>query len=181
VSETGDGSFTVQELVARAGISLHSFYQRFPSKDDLSLAIFEEATRIGTEHIARLAESKRTPLERLRVTIVAPISRGYQHPRRLSPSYIVSEDLRLRRSHARQVEKALLPYRRLIAGAIAAAQEAGNFSGIDPMDDAEMIHYLLMNRYHMLTEGLLEERTIPPDEALWDFCLGALRRRSGQG
>jgi len=178
-AERGDGSFTVQELVGRAGISLHTFYRYFPSKDDLSLAIFEESMRIGTDYIAQRAASERTPLERLRMTIVSPITTGFNHPRGLSPSYIVGEDLRLKRSHPKEVEAALVPYRHLIASAITAAQDAGEFSGIDPMEDAEMIHHLMMTRYHLLAEGLLIGRTTTPADGLWDFCIGALRRRSG--
>jgi AcrR family transcriptional regulator len=178
VAERGDGSFKVQELVARAGISLHSFYRYFPSKDDLSLAIFEESMRVGTELAAQMAASQPSPLERLRVTVVGPITPGWSHPRNLSAQYIVSEDLRLKRSHPREVEAALLPYTRLIASAIAAAQEAGEFPGIDPMEDAGMIHHLMMTRYHLLAEGLLDGQSGRPDEALWEFCLGALRRKA---
>ena len=36
---------TVQNVVDRAGLSLRAFYHHFPSKDELLLAVFEEAIR----------------------------------------------------------------------------------------------------------------------------------------
>jgi AcrR family transcriptional regulator len=178
-AESDDGTFTVQELVDQAGISLHSFYRLFPSKDDLSLAIFEEACRLGTEAIAGKAASETAPLERLRTIIVAPINGDFEHPRGLTASYIRSEDLRLRRSHPLEVHAALAPYRRLLTDAISAAQEAEEFSGIDPAEDAEMIHLLVVSRYHLLAEGAQVHWPRPSGDVVWDFCLAALRRYSG--
>ena len=45
MERTKGDSFTVQEVANEAGLSLRSFYQHFGSKDDLLLAVYEEAMR----------------------------------------------------------------------------------------------------------------------------------------
>jgi AcrR family transcriptional regulator len=177
-AESNDGSFTVQELVTQAGISVHSFYRIFPSKDDLSLAIFEEAMRLGTEAVAEKAAREPTPLKRLQAIAIGPISCDFVHPGGLQPSFIVAEDLRLRRSHPVEVEAALAPYRRLLIDAISSAQDAGEFSGIDPVEDAELIHLLVRSRYHLLAQSVAGDGAGPSDEVVWEFCLAALRRHT---
>jgi AcrR family transcriptional regulator len=172
-----EGAFTVQEVAARAGVSLHTFYRSFPSKDDLSMAIFEEAMRLGTAHIAAFAAAIAGPLAQLRRVITGPITEGFRHPRGLSAAFIVGEDLRLRRTHPREVEEALMPYRVMLAEKISAVQAAGDFRGIDAMEDAEMIHHLMITRYQLLTVGSLSSSDRTRAESLWDFCLGALRRK----
>jgi AcrR family transcriptional regulator len=174
VAETPDGTFTVLGVAQRAGISVYSFYRYFPSKDDLSLAIYEEAMRIGTEYFGQIASRGETPLERLRLTLVLSITPGIEFPRRLSPSYLSSEYLRLRHSHPREIEACLLTYRQFIAKAISDAQDAGEFSGIDPVADARMIQRLIIANYQVTAQGI----TGASDDEMWDFCLGALRRHS---
>ena len=63
-----------------------------------------------------------------------------------------------------EVHAALAPYRTLLAQAIASAQDAGEFSGIDPTEDAELIHMVMMSRYQLLAEGVKPERSRPPEE-----------------
>jgi AcrR family transcriptional regulator len=177
VASSDDGSFTLEEVVARAGISLHSFYRSFPSKDDLSLAIFEEINRVGTAALAKVAAEHENALERLQLIILAPLSDTFEdHPRGIRASFVVKEDLRLRRTHPSEVYAAHAPYRKLLADAIAAAQDAGEFSGINPIEEAELIHLLTGSQYHLLAVGLRADT--PPNQVLWEFCIGALRRNS---
>src|SRR5919109_5419284 len=69
----GDG-FTVQDVADEAGQSLRTLYQYFESKDDLLLAVFEEAMRTYARLIARAIEGLTDPLERLAGAMVAAIS-----------------------------------------------------------------------------------------------------------
>jgi TetR/AcrR family transcriptional regulator len=178
VAESGTGAFTVQDVVDRAGTSLHSFYRFFPSKDDLSLAIFEEVNLTGTAQIAEIAKAGKTAIERLRLTIVAPLQGTFRHPQGVARSFVVGEDLRLAASRPREMDAAFDPYRRLLAAGIDEAQVAGYFHGISPAEDASMIQRLQMSMYHLIAQGVPSVQTVSLDEALWDFCYGALRRRS---
>lgn len=73
--ERSDGAgFTVQDVADEAGQSLRTLYQYFESKDDLLLAVFEEAmgvyARIISDAIAKLDD----PLERLAGALLAAIA-----------------------------------------------------------------------------------------------------------
>src|SRR3954449_5343425 len=55
--------FTVQEVVERSGQSLRSFYQYFGGKQELLLALFEEAVRSTAEALRTKVEEEDDPLE----------------------------------------------------------------------------------------------------------------------
>ena len=64
---------TVQEVADEAGQSLRTLYQYFESKDDLLLAVFEEAMRTYARLIARAIVDFTDPLERLAAAMVAAV------------------------------------------------------------------------------------------------------------
>jgi AcrR family transcriptional regulator len=49
LAETGRTDFTVQEVVARSKTSLRAFYQHFPTKDELLVALLEEIMGQSTQ------------------------------------------------------------------------------------------------------------------------------------
>ena len=65
-------SLTVQEVADEAGQSLRTLYQYFASKDDLLLAVYEEAMRTyATAADRRSGRASRIRLERLAAAIIA--------------------------------------------------------------------------------------------------------------
>jgi AcrR family transcriptional regulator len=62
--------FTVQEVVERSGQSLRSFYQYFGGKQDLLLALFEEAVQATARHLQAQVDGIEDPLERLHCVVV---------------------------------------------------------------------------------------------------------------
>ncbi len=64
---------TVQEVADEAGQSLRTLYQYFASKDDLLLAVFEEAMRTYTKMIGRAIDDLSDPLERLAGALIAAL------------------------------------------------------------------------------------------------------------
>jgi AcrR family transcriptional regulator len=66
----GDG-FTVQEVADEAGQSLRTLYQYFESKDDLLLAVFEEAMTTYAQLIRAAVATLDDPLERLAGAVIA--------------------------------------------------------------------------------------------------------------
>jgi AcrR family transcriptional regulator len=79
LERTNGNSLTVQEVADEAGQSLRTLYQYFESKDDLLLAVFEEAMRtygrIMRDAIAGLDE----PVERLAGGIIASVRLAAVH------------------------------------------------------------------------------------------------------
>ena len=72
-SSGGGRPSTTQELVERSGCSLQTIYRYFPSKDQLLLAVFEEAVALGTELIRVSAAGRQDPLDRFRAIVAASI------------------------------------------------------------------------------------------------------------
>ncbi|MBL7498691.1 TetR/AcrR family transcriptional regulator [Frankia sp. CNm7] len=72
VLERSNGqSLTVQEVADEAGQSLRTLYQYFSSKEDLLLAVFEEAVRLYVQLIRTAVEGFDDPVERLAGTLIA--------------------------------------------------------------------------------------------------------------
>src|SRR5579862_7651468 len=70
VWDAGGPNFTVNQVVARAGTSLKSFYRCFTGKDELLVALFEDDARRGADALASMVDVEAEPLERLRVLVV---------------------------------------------------------------------------------------------------------------
>jgi AcrR family transcriptional regulator len=62
--------FTVQEVVEKSGQSLRSFYQYFGGKQELMLALFEEAVLSTAESLRALIAQEETALDRLHTFVV---------------------------------------------------------------------------------------------------------------
>ena len=62
--------FTVQEVVEKSGQSLRSFYQYFGGKQELLLALFEEAVLSTTESLRALVAKEDTARDRLHTFVI---------------------------------------------------------------------------------------------------------------
>jgi AcrR family transcriptional regulator len=71
LERTNGASLTVQEVADEAGQSLRTLYQYFESKDDLLLAVFEEAMRTYARIIRTAIADLDDPVERLAGGIIA--------------------------------------------------------------------------------------------------------------
>lgn len=173
--EQGRTSFTVQQIAERAGVALQTFYRYFPSKDDCLLAVFEESMVSGTAQIAASVGRIADPIVRLKSILTEPLTPDVEVGH-LTAELAVREHLRLYATYPREIERSLLPFRKLIADTIRDAQSLGHFPDVDADIEAELIHHLLMSRFHMVTVGGFVPESEHPAEEMWEFCLGALRR-----
>src|SRR3546814_11097381 len=64
LERSGGDTFTVQDIADEAGQSLRTHYQYFESKDDLPLAVFEEAMSAYPRMVARAIAHLAHPLGR---------------------------------------------------------------------------------------------------------------------
>ena len=71
LERNGGADITVQDVADEAGQSLRTLYQYFESKDDLLLAVLEEAVRTYAELVRRSVEALDDPLERLAGAVIA--------------------------------------------------------------------------------------------------------------
>src|SRR5262245_45113675 len=80
IGEQDEAQFTVQEVVARAGMSTRTFYRHFASRDELLLAVFEEELRRASVVVEEEVARATTPVGRLRAFVEAYISLPIRYP-----------------------------------------------------------------------------------------------------
>src|SRR3546814_16673774 len=73
IQRSNGADITVQEVADEAGQSLRTLYQYFESKDDLLLAVFEEAMRTYASMIERATKELTDPLDRLARAMLAAV------------------------------------------------------------------------------------------------------------
>jgi AcrR family transcriptional regulator len=171
--ERGGASFTVQDVLLRAGVALQTFYRYFPGKDELLLAVIEESVSEQTASYRRDIARIDDPVARVEFVVKAPFLAGKKRP--LSPM-IVREHLRLMEHYALEVRRADDSYRDLLREAIDAAKVAGRFGGVDAAEESELIMSLVLTRYHSRILGVVAGTAIHEAEHVWLFCYAALRR-----
>ena len=165
----GDG-FTVQEVANEAGQSLRTLYQYFESKDDLLLAVFEEAMKRYARMIRNSIAGLDDPLERLAGGVLAAAA---------MPAYssqgvdVGLARLRLRLSEvdpalvARSHEPVTLVFLELVHDAAEA--------GVIVDQDEQAAAYLLrsVNAAFIISQTLGNDQglDLPDPEGLARFCL----------
>ena len=184
LDEAGLDGLTIRAVLTRTGLSRRAFYERFEGKDDLVLAVFEEAihkaVKLFSERMADMAD----PLERLRL-IVTSIVMGKSmnsdnkiiHDRR--GAALSREHLRLGESRPQDLVAALQPLIALIEQQLTD----GMTKGAVRKDDPHRLATLLYNLVSTTAQGeLLLEESAQPDQAakaqlardIWEFCRRAI-------
>jgi AcrR family transcriptional regulator len=164
---------TVQEVADEAGQSLRTLYQYFESKDDLLLAVFEEAMRTYAQMIGRAVADLDDPLDRLAGALLAalrmPEFSGTGVDRGLTR-------LRLKLSEVEPdlVGRAQSAVTALVAGLVESASAAGRIT----VPDAEAATFMLLslNAAFITTETLGNDAGVrrPDVFAVATFCLRGL-------
>jgi AcrR family transcriptional regulator len=144
--EGGTTSFTVQEVIERADVSLQTFYRHFGGKDDLILAVIEEEVATSAEACHQRVLRLEDPVAKVEAVVKGPFSRV----NRVTSPMIPREDLRLLDTRAVDVRAADAPYRDLLAETIRVAQDDGLFQCVDADEEADMMRTLVLSRYHNL-------------------------------
>lgn len=196
IEKDGLERLTVHAVIARAGLSLRAFYQRFTGKDDLLVAVFEEGIREAADAIRLRIAAEADPAERLHAIVAGML------PATGSSAVLAMmsrEHHRLAESHPEELRYALSPFEKLIAENLAAGMRAGRVRRADP----EQLAVLVLNMVSATVTSavLLRERASgssgcsqrpagaatltrrSPGELeqmgaeLWEFCWRALEAR----
>lgn len=174
VLERSNGEdITVQEVADEAGQSLRTLYQYFESKDDLLLAVFEEAMRTYARLIRRAIEPLDDPLDRLGGAMVAAVTmpmlsdvgfdRGLARLR-----------LRLAESQPELVGRAQAATTNLVRELVEDASAAGRIRVDDP--DAATFMLMALNAAVITSERLGNDTGVrrPDSFGMVGFCLRGL-------
>lgn len=172
--ETGGLDFTVQDLVERSKMSLRSFYQHFASKDELMLAVFEEAIRSFVESLRTPIAAQPEPLEKLRVYVTSFYGAGESADRRTSAA-LTRYLMVLTADDPSELARVLEPQITLLAEIV----DAGVASGSLRRDVAAsaltiLVTQTLMSAVETNVLGTqLMGAPVGADE-LWSFCRAAV-------
>lgn len=175
---------TIRAVLKRTGLARRAFYEEFAGKDDLVLAVFEQAMRFAAEMYDEVVAPIADPLERLETIIVSigsggpfPEDAGGSDGSRL-PAALSREHLRLAEARPDELHAALGPLISLIARQLRAGMEAGTVRQADPEQLAMFIYNLVATTLHTkLIAGETGRASGPRTalaEALWDFVRRAI-------
>ncbi|HZU79194.1 MAG TPA: TetR/AcrR family transcriptional regulator [Acidimicrobiales bacterium] len=166
-------SFTVSQVVRRAGSSLKSFYRCFESKDELLVALFEDDSRRGAAALAALVE-RRAADGRLRAAVTGLFEfltlNGLPYA-----GALVAEHLRLAQDRPAKLRAVLQPYVSVFEREVAGAMARGEVRAGDPAHDAQLLFNVVVSHLQSLVYQQIED---PPEQVaggLWAFCAAALR------
>lgn len=185
LDEEGLEGLTIRAVLKRTGLSRRAFYERFDGKDDLMLAVFEQAIRFASLHYGERVSVLADPMERLRL-IVKCISLGradfedVDNDRSNRRSAALSrEHLRLAEARPEDLHKAVRPLIDLIATQLSAGMAAGVVRQDSAQTLAALIYNVVSTTTHM--ELLAHEMAKPDRERrdalanqIWEFCRRAI-------
>jgi AcrR family transcriptional regulator len=174
LAETGRIDFTVQDIVERSKMSLRSFYQHFGSKDDLLLALFEEAIRGFVDRLRREVERTDDPIDRLHAYVTGLYRIAQQTPAPGSRALTIYH-LQLAEKRPADFAAAVAPQIDLLAEIVDAGQASGQFrSDIDAAALTMLLSETLISAAHMHVLGIHMTGVEVRPQQLWAFCLGAV-------
>lgn len=185
LDEGGLDDLTIRAVLKSTGLARRAFYERFAGKDDLVLAVFEQAMRYAAEMYGELVDPIPEPLERLRAIVVsigrgsgAPDEPAAQQNSRMAAA-LSREHIRLAESHPAQLQAALEPLFALIAKQIADGIARGQIRQGDPARLTLFIYNLIATTVHTeLISGesgaVAAERRERLADDLWEFCRRAI-------
>lgn len=185
LEEEGLQGLTIRAVLKRTGLARRAFYERFASKDDLMLAVFEQTIRHAADHYAAQVASMPDPMERLRLIVTCIVLASpdlgdadvsYRGRRAAALS---REHLRLAESHPHDLQSALRPLIALIARQLESGIAAGVIRNHNPHRLAALVYNLVSTTVHA---QLLAEEAAPAGRTqrdqlaveIWEFCRRAI-------
>lgn len=185
LDEGGLDELTIRAVLKSTGLARRAFYERFAGKDDLVLAVFEQAMRYAAEMYAELVAPIPQPLDRLKAIILSfgqgsdfPDDPAAEQGSRMAAA-LSREHMRLAESRPAELQAALEPLFALIAQQIADGMAQGQIRSGDPARLALFIYNLVATTLH--TEFISSEGDVVAGERrerlaadLWEFCRRAI-------
>ena len=168
----GDG-FTVQDVADEAGQSLRTLYQYFESKDDLLLAVFEEAMGLYAQMLRQAVKDLDDPLERLAGVMLAAV----YMPEFSSPGLdrgLARLRLKLGEVEPELVSRSQVALAEVVGELIRDAEAAGGIAKADPQESTFTL--LALQASYITSKMLGNDFGVHPPSShdLTMFCLRGL-------
>jgi AcrR family transcriptional regulator len=185
LAEDGLDGLTIRAVLARTGLARRAFYDCFPGKDELVLAVFESTLQLAAQHYGSMALGMADPIVRLRFIIMSivqgqgDIGEVPDQPRDRRGAALSREHMRLAESHPEQLHAALRPLLAMISAQLADGMEQGSVRRADPDRLASFVYNLVSSTAHTefiaAADGSLDPvRRKALAEDIWEFCRRAI-------
>lgn len=170
VAERNSLEFTVQEVVDRAKLSLHAFYQLFESKDRLIEAVLEQSLERGVLTLHERVDRETAPIDRLRAFVVGYFELATQSRRPVfgSGSAFTEFSIHLDAAAPAKAWNAYRPLRILAYDLLRAALDDGS---IRSDLDTDLLAGFLLSSVRSVTEIAIAgtSAAAPTGEQLWQL------------
>jgi AcrR family transcriptional regulator len=174
LERTNGESLTVQEVADEAGQSLRTLYQYFASKDDLLLAVYEEAMGTYARIIVAAIDPLEEPVERLAGALIASIRLPALHEKAGVDRGLSRLRLQLGQADPGLIARSQEPVTEVFGGLVEAAFTAASPDVIGLEKSTYFV--LAVRTSFILSVTLGNEFGVPMPEPvdLSVFCLGGL-------
>ncbi|MFF2846337.1 TetR/AcrR family transcriptional regulator [Streptomyces sp. NPDC058001] len=171
--ERGDTSYTIGELVRRAGVGLKTFYACFPNKETFLATVFTQSVAGATPEIReRILAYSDDPLLRLWRAVTWPLE--WREENAALHRVIANEHMRIAITSPETIAETSRSYEALIRELVVDATAAGLVRPADLDWDVHIVTSLVTTSFHTLILGLGEPDRAVLAENVWRFCLSAL-------
>lgn len=178
--ERGDSSFTVDELVRRAGVAIKTFYRCFTTKDDFLEQLFTAlVAESGPGFRERVLAAAGDPLGRLRVAVTSALQVTTAEDQRAASRALAVEHLRIAMVSPQVIAASSVPYQELVRELLIEAGALGQIRSADPEWDSRLITSMVTNSFLALILRLDGSDPAELAEHVWRFCLSAIRDGEG--
>ncbi len=180
IQRSGGDDFTMQQLADEAGLSLGLVYQLFSGKDDLLVALVEEAQVVLARLIERQAEKWSNPLDKLGAALYFATD-PRQHTDRHYNAALARYVIRVSLTAPGQLGRARRPVVEVITRLIDEAHQAGQLENCDPGLAAAAILLAYISYEQNVLLGNSIGAPLPPNEQFIRFCLLGIGARLPTG
>ena len=171
--ERGDTSYTIEELVRRAGVAIKTFYRAFPNKDEFCTAVFVDAVAGSVPDVrAQIMASTDDPMERLRLAVTRSLDADGADDR--FRRVLANEHMRIAATSPQAIAETGRAYQGLVRELVRDAAAAGLVHPVDLDWDVYIITAMVTTSYHALVLGLGEPDRAALADNVWRFCRTAL-------
>lgn len=174
VEESGRADFTIQTLIDRSNLSLRAFYQHFAGKEELLLALYENATSQFIEAIRHEVEMADGPMEQLEAFCRGFLSRA-ESSEAVGGRVMTIYNLSLEIERPADFAKIWEPHQKLLTKILTSCSRAGLIrkdltpAQLTTLLNSTLIALAQIGVFHLGVKGaeLAEDQ-------LWAWCKQAL-------
>ncbi|MGV0714188.1 TetR/AcrR family transcriptional regulator [Mycolicibacterium sp. XJ662] len=174
VEESGRADFTIQTLIDRSNLSLRAFYQHFAGKEELLLALYENATSQFIEAIRHEVAAADGPMAQLEAFCRGFLSRA-ESSEAIGGRVMTIYNLSLEIERPADFAKIWEPHQKLLTKILTACSRAGLVrkdmtpAQLTTLLNSTLIALAQIGVFHMGGKG-----TELTEDQLWAWCLQAL-------